>query len=121
MNKVYANLHDRLTRCSIVDPDTDCWIWLRYTVPDGYGRFSVWRDGRPVGLWAHRVSYEHFTGTKIPRGLTLEHVCRVKCCINPHHLTVVTVAENTSRMQAFRACLRRGSIKPADSGDFAHD
>src|SRR5690606_26252710 len=59
---------------------------------DGYGRIVVGGKQRP----AHRVSYEHFVGP-IPDGLLLDHLCRVRCCINPAHLEPVTSGENTRR------------------------
>jgi hypothetical protein len=34
---------------------------------------------------------------KIPDGLTLDHLCRNKSCVNPDHLEPVTREENTVR------------------------
>lgn len=45
---------------------------------------------------AHRVAYELFVGP-IPEGLTLDHLCRVRHCVNPLHLEPVTRGENTRR------------------------
>ncbi len=33
----------------------------------------------------------------IPEGMQLDHLCRVRCCINPDHLEVVTQRENILR------------------------
>ena len=33
----------------------------------------------------------------IPEGLTLDHLCRVRACVNPAHLEPVTLRENTLR------------------------
>ena len=70
----------------------ECWIWQAYTCRKGYGQFKV--DGRMVK--AHRWSYEHFVGP-IPDGLELDHLCRVRNCVNPAHLEAVTHAENVRR------------------------
>lgn len=41
----------------------------------------------------HRVMYERMRGP-IPRGLELDHICRVRRCVNPFHLRAVTHKEN---------------------------
>src|SRR3990172_9099629 len=63
--------------------ETGCWIWLGAVDTCGYGMVrdnSLRRNKR-----AHRVSYELLRGP-IPAGLTIDHLCRVKCCVNPDHL-----------------------------------
>lgn len=51
--------------------------------------------GGRTGL-AHRVAYEALVG-RIPDGLTLDHLCENKRCVNPDHLEPVTRAENLRR------------------------
>jgi hypothetical protein len=70
-----------------------CWHWGGYVSSDGYG--YILRRG------AHRVAYEHFVGP-IPDGLQLDHLCRVKHCVNPSHLEAVTRQENMRRAVPFR-------------------
>jgi len=67
-----------------------CWVWTAGT-SKGYGKF--W-DGRRSQ--AHRFSYEMHRGA-IPDGLDLDHLCRVRNCVNPDHLEPVTRAENIRR------------------------
>ena len=69
-----------------------CWIWQATTTPNGYGQFRV--DGRMV--YAHRFAYELLVGP-IPEGLELDHLCRVRNCVNPAHMEPVTHAENMRR------------------------
>ena len=45
---------------------------------------------------AHRVFYEALVGP-IPNALELEHLCRVRHCVNPSHLEAVTHRESTHR------------------------
>lgn len=45
---------------------------------------------------AHRVAYELEVGP-IPDGMQLDHLCRVRNCVNPSHLEVVDNATNTAR------------------------
>jgi len=62
----------------------------------GYARFGVRHAGRKVSWGAYKTAYLHFIGP-IPEGLHLDHLCRVRCCVNPWHLEPVTCAENTRR------------------------
>jgi hypothetical protein len=55
---------------------------------------------------AHRISYGLFIGP-IPDSLTIDHLCRVKRCVRPDHLEVVTALENWSRAGLKGRC-RRG-------------
>lgn len=71
-----------------IEPITEsgCWIWAGTITPEGYGK-----KGR---IYAHRYSYETFK-EPIPNGLQIDHRCRVRCCVNPDHLQVVTSKKNT--------------------------
>jgi hypothetical protein len=42
------------------------------------------------------LAYEYANGP-IPEGLQIDHLCRVKCCINPDHLEAVTPSVNVLR------------------------
>lgn len=77
---------------SIPEPNTGCWLWEAYSIPQGYGR--VW-DGRTVTA-AHRASYVAFNGA-IPDGLEIDHRCKQPCCVNPDHLEAVAHRENMRR------------------------
>jgi hypothetical protein len=70
----------------------DCWLWRGTIDGNGYGRFFV--SGRPVR--AHRWAYEYWCG-RIPRRLEIDHLCRVRHCVNPWHLEAVTHPENVRR------------------------
>lgn len=72
--------------------ESGCWIWMASVNACGYGLMNI--NGRTVS--AHRTSYEAFVGP-IPQGLHLDHLCRVRCCINPTHLEPVTSKENCQR------------------------
>lgn len=75
-----------------VDKSDDCWLWTGARHPLGYGHIKI--DGKVEG--AHRVSYEMANGP-IPLGMALDHLCCVPACVNPEHLEVVTISENTRR------------------------
>ena len=47
-------------------PD-ECWEWTASVKPNGYGQFSVVRDGKWLKSYAHRYGYELIVGP-IPEG-----------------------------------------------------
>lgn len=69
-----------------------CWPWIGAIWSRGYG--SVRRAQR--SKLAHRVAYELMVGP-IPVGLTLDHLCRNRRCVNPGHLDPVSLAVNILR------------------------
>lgn len=75
-------------------PD-DCWLWQAALQPNGYGTIG---SGGKYGLHvrAHRVSYELAHGP-VPDGHVIDHLCRVRSCVNPAHLEAVSTRENLLR------------------------
>jgi hypothetical protein len=69
-----------------------CWLWTAAVDADGYGRVR-WLGRNAL---AHRVVYELLRGP-IPAGLTLDHLCRNRACVNPDHLQPVALATNVLR------------------------
>lgn len=82
-----------------VEPTEDCWNWTGAVQTGGYGFFQ--------GKLAHRLAYEWMVGP-IPPGLTIDHLCYNRLCINPAHLEPVTSAENIRRAAARRTHCKRG-------------
>lgn len=95
----------RFERKFIVAPSGH-WIWTATTTPNGYGQMDK--------KYAHRLSYEFYVGP-IPEGLVIDHLCRVRNCVNPAHLQPVTQKTNFDRgiaKQAVRASnSRRGQAR----------
>lgn len=79
---------------SKVDASGDCWEWTASLTHDGYGRFRLGTK-TPV---AHRVAWEMLVGP-VPDGLTLDHLCRNRACVNPDHLEPVEPNINWQRGQ----------------------
>jgi len=79
----------------IPEPNSGCWIW-EGSLKRGYGHFSVGPAGRNKISQAHVFSYEMKHGS-VPPGLQLDHLCRVRCCVNHRHLQAVTCRVNVLR------------------------
>jgi hypothetical protein len=73
-----------------VDASGDCWEWTGGHSSTGYGAWG------PRAQKAHRAVWELLV-SPIPKGMTLDHLCRNRGCVNPDHLEVVTMRENVLR------------------------
>lgn len=69
-----------------------CWLYQGSKNSSGYPQIQV--DGKLQLL--HRIVYERNYGV-IPHGMTIDHACFHRNCINPAHLRCVTKAENSRR------------------------
>ena len=76
-----------------------CWVWTASTFGgkpgNEYGGIRLGPKAAGMRL-AHRVSYEFYKGP-IPDGLHIDHLCRVRLCVNPDHLEAVTPKQNVLR------------------------
>jgi len=77
---------------SRIDRTGDCWLWVGFIKDNGYGSLTI--DGRTQ--YAHRLVYTALVGP-IPAGAEIDHLCRVRHCVNPQHLEPVSKAENCYR------------------------
>jgi hypothetical protein len=82
-----------MTRVEVTD--LGCWTWTGPLAPNGYGQINAWNKRWLV----HRLAHTVMVGT-IPDGYQVDHLCRVRNCINPEHLEAVTQAENLRRQGA---------------------
>ena len=67
----------------------ECWSWIGYKRPDGYGEFNSGNQSRR----AHRHSWIIFRGP-IPKGILVLHRCNNKTCVNPKHLYLGNECDN---------------------------
>ncbi len=78
-----------------VDQPETCWPWIAGLDRHGYGVFT--HNGRNVR--AHLWAYLALVGP-IADGLVIDHLCRVRHCVNPEHLEPVTNRVNIQRGRA---------------------
>lgn len=60
----------------------NCWLWTGFRTKYGYGVVVGWKAGTKARFMAHRVAWELLRGD-VPAGLSLDHLCRVRHCVNP--------------------------------------
>lgn len=83
--------------------DDGCWI-SRYSVAShGYAQigWSVRKRGQTSGpriqmVLAHRAAWTAVHG-QVPVGMTIDHTCKVRRCVNPKHLRLMPNYENARR------------------------
>lgn len=85
-----------------------CWLWLGSINEHGYG--VIWLGTRRTR--AHRFGYELIIGP-VSEGLDLDHLCRVRSCVNPAHLEPVTRQVNLLRGETIAAAAAQRTHCPA--------
>lgn len=94
-----AGLPERIADKISPEPNSGCWIWTGCEVRAGVGYGKAFWCGKQYR--AHRLVYEILRGP-ISDGLTIDHLCRVRCCVNPDHLEPVSIQENIQRGVRYR-------------------
>jgi len=74
--------------------DDGCWLWTGTVNGWGYGHFYAGNRNRPVR--AHVWFWELLNGPLRPQ-LELDHLCKVRNCVNPAHLEPVPHRINVLR------------------------
>lgn len=102
--------------------DGGCHQWRGAVQSNGYGRFTTGtrREGNVRLALAHRWAYERWVAP-IPDGMTVDHLCRNRGCVNPAHMEIVSRGANTLRGESITAtnkakthCLRGHELKGAN-------
>lgn len=76
--------------------DDGCWI-SRYSVGShGYAQIGWVDKGKTKTVLAHRAAWVHVNG-QLPIGMTLDHLCKHRRCVNPDHLRLLSNVENARR------------------------
>lgn len=74
-----------------------CWIWTAACMKNGYAVYHPIPSGPRKGevALAHRVAFEALVGPIMKE--TIDHLCRVRSCVNPSHMEPVSRGENVLR------------------------
>lgn len=75
-----------------------CWVSNYAKMRSGYA-VVTYRDPetkRDIAYTAHRASWTFYRGA-IAAGMTVDHMCYNRACINPDHLRVLSLRDNSRR------------------------
>lgn len=76
---------------------TPCWLWTGPTSgQNGRGKDYPRMSMGTATVAVHLVMYTHVFGY-IPYDRTVDHECKHRLCVNPHHLSLVSMLENYRR------------------------
>ena len=82
-----------------------CHIWSRAVSGSGYPQMKLGKEidsiltpGTSYPYYAHHIAYSLANNIKLNSpGLEISHLCNIKYCINPNHLSHETRATNLQR------------------------
>lgn len=80
------------------EADGDCWISTYSVASHGYAQIGWNNKPERHVVLAHRAAWEHINGP-VPGGMTIDHLCKQRRCVNPAHLRVLDNYENARRTQ----------------------
>ena len=78
--------------------ENNCWISTYSTASHGYAQIG-WHDddGHRCATTAHRAAWVDNHGEQVPEGMTVDHTCKERRCVNPAHLRLMSNFENARR------------------------
>jgi len=99
----YQRLGKWISDGTVIEGPGGCWLWTGHLNDGGYAQTAMsakavgdYTPGARYRCTVHRWTYELHIAT-IPAGLDLDHLCRVRHCVNPWHLEPVTRSVNLKR------------------------
>lgn len=79
------------------EDENGCRISTYSTASHGYAQIG-WQEGRRRAVvTAHRAAWVYANGRQVPDGMTIDHICKTKRCVNPSHLRTMENYENARR------------------------
>lgn len=91
-----ARVIERVRSKVTTDPATGCLISTYSVGSHGYAQVGWYENGSTRMTLCHRVAWISEHGP-IPAGLTVDHTCKQRRCVNVAHLRLLTNYENARR------------------------
>lgn len=85
-----ATLEQKLSSYTL---NGECWEYNGCT--NNWGYCLIMANGKLQ--YAHRLAWEYHNGARIPDGMTVDHICFNRRCINPGHLRLTSHSDNAKR------------------------
>lgn len=87
----------------VLDEETGCHVSTYSVASHGYAQIGWQEPGweRSRMTLCHRAAWVYANGTQIPDGMTIDHVCHNRRCVNPNHLRLLTNFENARRTNRY--------------------
>ena len=86
----------RATERFVLDQDTGCHVSTYSVASHGYAQVGWQNNGDRQMVTAHRAAWAFVHG-QIPEGMTIDHLCKNRRCVNVEHLRMMTNYENARR------------------------
>jgi hypothetical protein len=97
-------------------PEGECWISDYSLGSHGYAQVGWSEHGIQKATTAHRVSWWAAHQREIDEGMTVDHTCRRRPCVNPLHLRLIPNSQNASDNGMRRLRTNEGTGRSCQNG-----
>lgn len=77
--------------------ESGCWISRYSHSRNGYSQIGWSERGKRHMVTGHRASWVRVNG-QVPLGMTIDHLCKQRMCVNPEHMRLLPNYENARRI-----------------------